>query len=114
MKPMIVLLFALSSLSVSAQQSFGETEQDSIECIRNLSLYQESFRQRNFVDAFEPWLEVMRVCPANHVNTYIRGLTIVKTKLAGERDPEKRQELLDLLYEVYDNRIKYFGNEGPI
>jgi tetratricopeptide (TPR) repeat protein len=114
MKPIIVLLFALSSLSVMAQERrpFGETEQDSINCIRNLSLYQEFFRQRNFIDAFEPWLQVLRTCPANSQNTFIRGVAIVKTKLNAERDPEKRRELLDLLYEIYDTRSVYFGNQG--
>jgi tetratricopeptide (TPR) repeat protein len=113
-KSIITLLFALSTLSVFAQERrpFGETEQDSIDCIRNLSLYQEFYRQRNFADAFEPWLKTFQICPGTHVNRFIHGLVLVKTKLSQERDPQKQRELLDLLYEVYDTRIVYFGNEG--
>jgi tetratricopeptide (TPR) repeat protein len=114
MKPIVVLIFALSSLSVFAQRPnmFGVTEQDSINCIRNLSLYQEFFRQRNFADAFEPWLQVYRICPANSQNTYIRGVTLLRTRIAEEQNPEKRQEYIDLLLELWDSRAEYFGNEG--
>ncbi|MCL2682136.1 MAG: hypothetical protein FWE63_01465 [Bacteroidales bacterium] len=110
-KPIIVLIFALSCMNASAQR-FGRTEQDSIECIKNLSLSQGFFNQRDFISAYEPWLEVYRICPCNHVNNFVRGSTILKTKIAQERDREKRQELIDLLLETWVTRTRCFGNEG--
>ena len=110
-KPIIALLFVLSSLSVSAQR-FGVTEQDSIECIRNLSLYQEFWRQHDHESAFAPWLQVYRVCPGNHINTFIRGTTLLRGRIARERDNVKRDEYIDLLLELWDTRSIYFGNEG--
>jgi len=112
-KPIILLLFALSSVTVSAQR-FGQTEQDSLLCIRNLSLYTEFFRQRDFISAFEPWYQVLRICPANHINTFIRGRQILTHKIAQETDPVKREGYIDLLLEVWDMRIQYFpqGQEG--
>jgi len=107
-KPIILLLFALSSINVSAQR-FGQTEQDSLLCIRNLSLYTEFFRQRDLIAAFEPWYQVFRICPANHVNTFIRGVQIVRAKITQERDPVKREGYIDLLMEVWEKRAQYFG-----
>ncbi|MCL2414724.1 MAG: hypothetical protein FWC94_05665 [Bacteroidales bacterium] len=106
-KPIILLLFALSSMSASAQR-FGQTEQDSIACVRNISLYSEFFRQQDFASAFEPWYQVFRICPANHLNTFIRGRQIVMQRIAQERDAEKREKYIDLLLEVWDKRIRYF------
>ena len=110
-KWIIALVLALSSISVSAQR-FGATPEDSVACIRNLSLYTEFFRQGDRIGAFEPWLEVLRTCPANHLNNFVRGVTIVRTKIAEETDPEARQELIDLLREVWRTRSMHFGNEG--
>ena len=110
-KPIIVLIFALGCGSISAQR-FGETEQDSLECIKNLSLCQEFFKQRDYINAYEPWLVVYTTCPANHVNNFVRGTVILKTKIAHEKNPENQQKLINLLLETYDTRSKYFGGEG--
>jgi len=110
-KPIIVLLFMLSCLSVSAQR-WGATEQDSLHCIKNVSMYQQFFTQRNLTEAFDPWLEVYRTCPAQHSNVYIRGLQIVRHRIAQEKDSAKRQGYIDLLLELFDSRSTHFGNEG--
>ncbi|MDR1950713.1 MAG: hypothetical protein LBP96_00605, partial [Bacteroidales bacterium] len=111
-KSTIVLIFALGCMTASAQR-FGATPQDSMDCIRNLSLYQEFFSQRNYIDAYEPWLQVLNVCPANHVNIYIRGVVIMSHKIAQERgDVAKRQEYIDMALGLWDLRAKYFGDPG--
>ena len=112
-KPIILLVFALSSVTVSAQR-FGQTAEDSVQCVRNLSLYTEFFRQRDFNAAFEPWYQVLRLCPANHINTFIRGRQIVNQKIAQATSAEERDRYIDLLLEVWDLRIQYFpqGQEG--
>ena len=110
-KSIIVLIFALSCMSVSAQR-WGATPQDSLDCIRNLSMYQEFFNQRNFIDAFVPWKRVLELCPANHINVFIRGNTILHHKIARERDPEKRREYIEMLINLWDKRTQYFGDAG--
>ncbi|MCL2417000.1 MAG: hypothetical protein FWD02_03595 [Bacteroidales bacterium] len=112
-KPIILLLFALSSVHVSAQR-FGHSEQDSVLCVRNVSLYTEFFNQRDMAAAFDPWYQVLRICPAFHVNTFIRGRQIVMHRITQERDPAQREKYIDLLLEVWDMRIQYFpqGQEG--
>ncbi len=110
-KPIIGLIFALSGLSVSAQK-FGATPEDSVECIKNVSLYTEFYKQRNYNDAFGPWLETYKLCPGSHKNRFIHGSVIVGMKINQEKDPAKRQELIDLMLDMWDKRAQYFGQES--
>ncbi len=41
-----------------------------------------------------------------------RGVRIVAWEIANEKDPAKRDQLIDKLMSVYDQRIKYFGNDA--
>jgi len=107
-KPIILLVFALSSITVSAQR-FGQTPEDSVACVRNVSLYTEFHRQRDFNAAFDPWYQVLRICPAFHINTFIRGRQILMHRIAQAREePEQRERYIDLLLEVWDMRMQYF------
>lgn len=90
---------------------FGETPEDSIHCVRNLSLYQEYYNQGNRQLAWEPWREVFFNCPQASMNTFIRGAILVKMQYAQETDPIKRDAWVDTLMMVYDQRIEYFGHD---
>jgi tetratricopeptide (TPR) repeat protein len=89
---------------------YGDTPEDSIQCIRNLSLYQEYYNQRNFQLAFEPWREAFWGCPQSSQNLFIRGIILIKMKYNEETDPLRREAWVDTLMMVYDNRIKYWGH----
>lgn len=91
---------------------FGETPEDSVICVRNLSLYAEYYNQRNFQLAYEPWRKALEVCPQSSQNIFIRGIVLVKMKYNEETDPIKRDAWVDTLMMVHDKRIKYFGREG--
>ncbi|GHU86342.1 hypothetical protein FACS1894153_3230 [Bacteroidia bacterium] len=77
----IAVIFTISINNVSFAQKYGNTEDDSVKCLTNTSLYQEFYKQRNFGDSYEPWLEVYKTCPASHKNVFIRGNVIVKYKI---------------------------------
>ncbi len=89
---------------------YGATPEDSVKCIRNLSLYQEFYNQGNRQMAWEPWREVFLNCPQASQNTFIRGAILVKMKYSQETDPIRREAWIDTLMMVYDQRIQYFGN----
>ena len=91
---------------------FGETPEDSIQCVRNLSLYTEYYNQRNFNLAYEPWREALFLCPQSSQNLFIRGVVLVKMKFNEETDPIKRDAWVDTLMMIHDKRIQYFGREG--
>ena len=95
------------SIQVNAQSKFG---QDSIGCITNISLYQDSYKTKNYSDAFEAWRWVFLNCPASSQNIYKHGPVILKQRIKDQ--PESKTEYIDTLMMLYDQRIKYFGNEG--
>ncbi len=125
-KVLFGLLIGISLFSISANGSnsfenkpkkddaksvFGE---DSITCVRNLSIYFEYFRQRNYAMAVEPWRWVYLNCPAARQNTFIHGATLFKYLHGLENDPIRREAYVDSLMTLYDQRIKYFGREGEV
>jgi hypothetical protein len=96
---------------------YGE---DSATCVINLSLYREFFRQWRqsggtgtvIDDAINPWRAVFLNCPLASQNTYLDGVAIVEYMIEKEKDPEKKEKLIDTLMMVYDQRIRAFGREG--
>jgi tetratricopeptide (TPR) repeat protein len=91
---------------------FGETPEDSIACVRSLSLYTEYYNQRNFNLAYNPWREALELCPQSSQNIFIRGVVLVKMRYNEETDPIKRDAWVDTLMMVHDKRIEFFGREG--
>ncbi len=90
---------------------YGE---DSVQCVRNWSLYAEYHRQRNYEMAWEPWRYMFEDCPAATRNIYLHGASMVRYFYNNETDPDKREAWVDTLMMVYDQRIEYFGNEGYV
>jgi tetratricopeptide (TPR) repeat protein len=88
---------------------YGATPQDSIKCVRNISLYTEYYNQGNRQLAFEPWREVFLNCPQAQQNTFIRGAILVRMMYSQETDIARKDAWIDTLMMVYDQRIKYFG-----
>lgn len=101
-------LFAQTGAASGTKFGMGE---DSIRCIQNISLYEPYAKQRNFKDAVDYWEIAFNECPAASKNLYIYGVNIVKWQLSQEKDPAKLAALKEKLMRVYDQRIKYFGND---
>ena len=73
------------------------------------------FKTKEISAAFEPWLQVYETCPAWGKAVYYYGPKILETKIDATTDPSERQQYVDLLIELYDNRLKYFpGKEGYV
>ena len=111
---MLTTLFALS-LSVSAVfaqkgvedgSRFGHG-QDSLNCLKNISVYTEYVKTNNFKDAFTPWKAVFDEAPWAQVGTYTNGAKILRALIATEKDGAKQKEYFDLLMKVHDQRIQY-------
>lgn len=96
-------------------QKWGATPEDSAACVLNYSLYFEFYKQKNYVAAYTPWKELMKVCPARHKNNYIHGTNILKAKIneaTKSKNMAQRDSLIAELMNLYDMRIQYFGEEG--
>ncbi|MDO5571063.1 MAG: hypothetical protein Q4F97_06305 [Bacteroidales bacterium] len=119
MKPTKIILSAILALGASSMfaqtgaqdgSRFGKGE-DSIRCIKNISLYEPYAKQKQFKDALDYWELAYAECPAASKNLYIYGVQIIEWQLKNENDPAKKKALVDKLMGLYDNRIKYFGND---
>lgn len=89
---------------------FGSGE-DSIRCITNISLFVPYAKAGNYKDALEFWEITYNECPAATKDIYLYGTRIVGWQIANEKDAAKKDALINKLMEVYDKRIKYFGDD---
>jgi len=85
--------------------------QDSIDCRVNLSLMQTSVKAEAYSDALKPWTAAYENCPASSKNIYIYGPRIFKALYQATTDTAKKKEYLDKIMEIYDTRLKYFGDD---
>ena len=90
----IVVALAMGGSALHAQK-YGKTPEDSIKCLQNLSVYQEFYKQKNYTGAYDAWKQVLELCPATSLNTYIRGNTILKQMIAATKDPAQRGQYFD-------------------
>lgn len=111
----------LMTLPMAAQKGvedgskYGHGE-DSVRCIKNLSLYREYAKQgeQAYNDAMKSWRIVYSECPACTQNIYIDGTKIYNALIDKEKDPVRKAALMDTLRTIYDQRIKYFKQEGTV
>lgn len=109
-------LFSNNKCTLKTSVLAGDDEpkygKDSVTCVRNLSIYREFFRQKNYNDALEPWRWVFFNCPLSSQNMYLDGVVIFKELFNADKNPEKKEKYVDTLMMIYDQRIKAFGREG--
>lgn len=112
----ISLLFVLPAISqkgIEDGSKYGKG-QDSINCIKNLSLYREFFKHSNYKDAIGPWRIVFGECPASSERMYVEGITMYRKFIESSSNQARTEQLIDTLLLIYDRRYKYFGGEGNI
>ena len=112
----ISLLFALAAFSqkgIEDGSKYGKG-QDSINCIKNLSLYREFFKHSNYKDAIAPWRVVFGSCPASSERMYVEGITMYRSFIESESNPARKEQLIDTMLLIYDRRIEYFQGEGNV
>jgi hypothetical protein len=101
-----VILFIFN---VNAQEKFGADEQ---KCKENLSMFREYYKQKNYSDAYSPWMWAFKNCPQSSQNIYKNAPKIIKEKM--KADQGNKAAYIDTLMLVFDQRINYFGNEGYV
>lgn len=108
----VVLATVLSSFSNLSAQPVKKYGEDSIQCIQNISLYSEFYKQKNYKDAYPYWSKVIAGCPAASQNSYIHGVRIVTHRIGLATDLNERNAWIDTLMMVYDKRIEHFGHDS--
>lgn len=110
---LLFVLPAISQKGIEDGSKYGKG-QDSINCIKNLSLYREFFKHNNYKDAISPWRKVFSECPSSSERMYVEGVTMYKSFIESETSAERKSSLVDTIMLIYDRRAEYFGGEGNI
>lgn len=95
------------------QQAVVAEEEPTIteECVMNVSLFNESVKNKQYADAYEPWWSVYTTCPNANKAIYTQGSKIVEWLYKNTTDAAEKDRLRNLLLEMSDKRIKYFGDD---
>lgn len=107
-------LFMTAATLPSFAQKWGNTPEDSVNCVTNTFLYRDAYNNKQYLEAYEFWKECLKSCPANNKNLYIRGGVILKTKFNSTKDMNERKAILDELMQMHDLRIQYFGEAADV
>lgn len=114
LKLLLIVIAALSSFTIKAQDDNagnGKYGKDSLQCVQNLSLYREFYKQKNYKDAYTPWQWVFCNCPESSLNVMIHGPIILNEEIKNTKDADHRQKLIDSLFIVYDTRIELYPKD---
>ena len=120
LKTILLAAFSLLlALPVVAQKGIEDGSkygkgQDSINCIKNLSLYREFFKHNNYRDAIGPWRKVFGECPASSERMYVEGITMYRSFIESASEGPRMESLIDTMLMIYNRRIEYFGGEGNV
>ena len=118
MKTLKIVIIAAAALSMSiaanGQSKWGDTPDDSIACISNVSLYQEYYKQKSYTDCYEPWRQILKHCPRYSKAVYQKGETIMKAMINSTQNAEERDAYIEEMMRMFDQRIQYFGEEAVV
>ncbi|MDR1172474.1 MAG: tetratricopeptide repeat protein [Bacteroidales bacterium] len=104
-----VSLFAVVSASAQPGSVTGTKYgrgQDSLDCIRDLSLYQQDNRHKNYDAAIVNWRKVWKNCPNSSINLAAHGIGMYQFFIARELDQNKKKALVDTLMTVYERGME--------
>jgi len=124
----VLAIIYTGTIPVTAQMTTDEASQygkygkDSIQCVINISLYREFFKQwknsgyknETINDAIGPWRWVFMNCPKGTENTYVDGVKIMSFLIDKEADEAVKNKYIDSLMMVYDQRISFYAKEGYV
>ena len=111
---LLIVLPVFSQKGIEDGSKYGKGE-DSINCIKSLSLYKEFFKHNNYKDAINSWRQVFGECPAASEKMYVEGVTMYKSFIESGPAPQRTEEMIDTLMLIYDRRMMYFpGQDGSI
>jgi tetratricopeptide (TPR) repeat protein len=104
------IMSANAQKGVDNGTQYGSGE-DSIRCLTNISLFLPYAKVKNFADAYPTWKSAYEECPGASKDLYLYGVQIIDWQISLEKDAAKREALVQDLMDLYDKRVKYFGND---
>lgn len=99
---------------VQEEQQVVEEGEDPViteECVINVSLFNESVKNKQYADAYGPWYEVYTTCPNANKAIYSQGAKILDWKYSNATTEEEKNEIRNMIMQMHDKRIRFFGND---
>jgi len=87
---------------------------DSVKCLKNLTLCRDRIKTGNYTDAIRYWRVSFNECPQSSQYLYIDGAKMFNELIIVEKDPVRQNALIDTLMMIYDQRMKYFDQKGNV
>ena len=108
-------LITINSIVFGQNGKYGATDEDSVTCIENLSVYKDFLRDGQFAKAKSYWGKAYRICPKSSLKMYVDGEKILNNMIKENKENKERvTEIVDTLLLLYDVRIEHFGKEGYV
>ncbi|HQB69453.1 MAG TPA: hypothetical protein PKY37_05000 [Paludibacteraceae bacterium] len=98
-------------VATEAQEAQATDLEVSETCLVNISLFAESAKYKNYADALAPWKAAYAECPQASRAIYTYGSRILVWQIDKEKNHAVKDELVTKLMNLYDDQIKYFGND---
>jgi len=107
-RKVLLAFFILGFLQQGFAQKYGKTAEDSVECVRNLSLMGDFFKEKQYDKALPYLRKTFEICPASSEYIYVRGNTIYKDHYNKVKDKAQKAAVLDTILMYHDKRIENF------
>ncbi|MCV9388160.1 tetratricopeptide repeat protein [Reichenbachiella ulvae] len=78
------------------------------------ALYVDAVKSEQYATAVEPHKWLLENCPDLNESLYINGIKIYEGLADEEKDAAKQLEYQEMAMKMYDDRIKYFGDEANV
>ncbi len=103
----MMLAFGVSSFAQKEKPNWGS---DSTNCRKNVALYSDYLRNKQYAEAWPFWKLAQKSCPQYKKNLYTNGVYILKKMMKG-MDKESAKPYVDTLFTVYEQAIENFGRK---
>ncbi len=109
-----VLIFSLlimsffGAYSQNCNKQYGETEDDSLQCLAQISMFRVNYDGKNYAEAYKAWREIITICPCSWSGIFSYAPNMLSNIIKAEQDSARRERLIDTLIWSYENRHIYF------
>jgi len=85
-----------------------------IDFMNNYTLYDQSYKQKNYKLCLPSWRNLFNKYPKSSVNIYIHGAAMYESFIESAKDKETKDAYVDTLINIYEQRTKYFDQKGYV
>lgn len=107
----LMLLFITANLNSFAQCREFKWPEDKSKAEEKVALYGDAMKQGQYRAAANAFTWMLKNAPDWHVKLYIDGAEIYDNLAEKEKDPVKKQQLVDSMLMMYDMRVTNCGDE---